>query len=95
MYQGVFLDFICSEVNLVLVPCDIRWIDIIHDSVKMLGSLRTQLAIDAKRYFYVEEWQQDLCKGYWCPLGSFKYGFLFESGESFCNIILAEFNFYL
>ena len=54
--KGKLLNFVCSEVNLALVPNDTWWIDIgatTHVSVTMQGCLRSGVSTDAERYIYV------------------------------------------
>ena len=54
--KGKLLNFVCSEVNLALIPNHTWWIytcATTHISVKMQGCLRSQVPIDAKRFFYM------------------------------------------
>ncbi|KAJ4710364.1 Retrovirus-related Pol polyprotein from transposon TNT 1-94 [Melia azedarach] len=54
--KGMLLNFVCSEVNLSLVPRHTWWIDsgaTIHISVSMQGCLSCQKPNDAERYIYV------------------------------------------
>ena len=57
MKKGELLNFVCSEVNLALVPSDTWWIDsgaTTHISVTMQDCLRSRMPIDGERYIYVE-----------------------------------------
>ena len=54
--RGKLLNFVCSEVNLALVPNHTWWIDTnatTHISVTMQGCLRSLLPIDTERFIYV------------------------------------------
>ena len=54
--KGKLLNFICSEVNLTLIPNHTWWIDTsatTHISVKMQGCLRSPVSIDAERFIYI------------------------------------------
>ena len=54
--KGKLLNFVCSKVNLVLVPNETWWIDIgatTHISVTMSGCLRSRVPTDTERYIYV------------------------------------------
>src|SRR3954463_3240498 len=56
MKKGELLNFVCSEVNLALVPSDTWWIDsgaTTHISVTMQDCLRSRMPIDGERYIYV------------------------------------------
>ena len=51
-----FLNFVCSEVNLALIPNHTWWIDIgatTHISVTMQGCLRRRVPIDTERFIYM------------------------------------------
>ena len=50
------LNFVCSEINLAIVPIDTWWIDIgatTHINVTIQGCLRSQMSFDGERYIYV------------------------------------------
>ena len=50
------LNFVCSEINLVVVPTNTWWIDMgatTHISVTMQGCLRSRMPTDGERYIYV------------------------------------------
>ncbi|RVX07133.1 hypothetical protein CK203_053545 [Vitis vinifera] len=54
--KGTFLNFVCSEINLAVVPTDTWWIDMgatTHISVTMQGCLRSRMPTDGERYIYV------------------------------------------
>ncbi|RVW67678.1 Retrovirus-related Pol polyprotein from transposon TNT 1-94 [Vitis vinifera] len=54
--KGTLLNFVCSEINLAVVPTDTWWIDTgatTHISVTMQGCLRSRMPIDGERYIYV------------------------------------------
>ncbi|RVW88213.1 Retrovirus-related Pol polyprotein from transposon TNT 1-94 [Vitis vinifera] len=54
--KGTLLNFVCSEINLAVVPTDIWWIDTgatTHISVTMQGCLRSRMPTDGERYIYV------------------------------------------
>ena len=54
--KGTFLNLVCSEINLAIVPIDTWWIDTgatTHISVTMQGCLRSRMPIDGERYIYV------------------------------------------
>ena len=54
--KGTLLNFVCSEINLVVVPTDTWWIDMgatTHISVTMQGCLRSRMPTDDERYIYV------------------------------------------
>ncbi|RVW14119.1 hypothetical protein CK203_099176 [Vitis vinifera] len=50
------LNFVCSEINLAIVPIDTWWIDTgatTHINVTIQGCLRSQMSFDGERYIYV------------------------------------------
>ncbi|KAL6340384.1 hypothetical protein AAG906_006037 [Vitis piasezkii] len=50
--KGTLLNFVCSEINLVVVPTDTWWIDTgatTHISVTMQGCLRSRMPTDERR----------------------------------------------
>ncbi|RVX10077.1 Retrovirus-related Pol polyprotein from transposon TNT 1-94 [Vitis vinifera] len=54
--KGTLLNFVCSEINLAVVPTDTWWIDTgatTHISVTMQGCLRSRMPTDGERYIYV------------------------------------------
>ena len=54
--KRTLLNFICLEINLVIVSLDTRWIDMgatTHISVTMQGCLRSRMPTDGERYIYV------------------------------------------
>ena len=54
--NGKLLHFVCSKVNLALIPNHTLWIDTgatTHISVIMQGCLRSRVPIDAKRFIYM------------------------------------------
>ena len=54
--KGTLLNFVCLEINLVIVSLDTRWIAMgatTHISVMMQGCLRSRIPIDGERYIYV------------------------------------------
>ncbi|KAF7843870.1 Retrovirus-related Pol polyprotein from transposon TNT 1-94 [Senna tora] len=54
--NNTFLNFVCYEVNLAVVPIDTWWVDsgsTAHISVSMQGCLRSRMPNDAERYIYV------------------------------------------
>ena len=54
--KGTLLNFVCSKINLSIVPTDTWGIDTgatTHISVTMQGCLRSRMPTDAKRYIYV------------------------------------------
>ncbi|RVW79277.1 Retrovirus-related Pol polyprotein from transposon TNT 1-94 [Vitis vinifera] len=54
--KGTLLNFVCSEINLAVVPTNTWWIDTgatTHISVTMQVSLRSQMPTDGERYIYV------------------------------------------
>ncbi|RVW42708.1 Retrovirus-related Pol polyprotein from transposon TNT 1-94 [Vitis vinifera] len=54
--KGTLLNFVCSEINLAIVPIDTWWIDMgatTHISVTMQGCLRSRMSIDGERFIYV------------------------------------------
>ncbi|RVW13644.1 Retrovirus-related Pol polyprotein from transposon TNT 1-94 [Vitis vinifera] len=54
--KGTLLNFVCSEINLAVVPTDTWWIDMgatTHISVTMRGCLRSRMPTDGERYIYV------------------------------------------
>ena len=59
------LNFVCSEINLVIVPIDTWWIDMgatTHISVTIQGCLRNQMPVDGERYIYVGNNNKDVMK---------------------------------
>ena len=54
--KGALLNFVCSEINLAVVPIDTWWIDTgatTHISVMIQGCLRSRMPTDGERYVYV------------------------------------------
>ena len=54
--NGKLNNFVCSEVNLALIPNHIWWIDTsatTHISVTLQGCLRSRVSINAKRFIYI------------------------------------------
>ena len=54
--KGTLLNFVCSEIDLAVVPTDTWWIDTgatTHISVTMQGCLRSRMTTDGERYIYV------------------------------------------
>ncbi|RVX03502.1 Retrovirus-related Pol polyprotein from transposon TNT 1-94 [Vitis vinifera] len=54
--KGTLLNFVCSEINLAVVPTDTWWIDTgatTHISVTMQGCLRSRMPTDGERFIYV------------------------------------------
>ena len=54
--KGKLLNFVCSKVNLALIPNHTLWIDTgatTHISVKLQGCLRSRVPIDDKRFIYI------------------------------------------
>ena len=54
--KGTLLNFVCSEINLAVVPTDTWWIDTsatTHISVMMQGCLRSRMPTNGDRYIYV------------------------------------------
>ena len=54
--KGTLLNFVCSEINLTIVPIDTWWIDTgatTHINVTIQGCLRSQMSFDGERYIYV------------------------------------------
>ncbi|RVW79209.1 Retrovirus-related Pol polyprotein from transposon TNT 1-94 [Vitis vinifera] len=54
--KGTLLNFVCSEINLAVVPTNTWWIDTgatTHISVTMQGCLRSRMPTDGERYIYV------------------------------------------
>ncbi|KAL6340850.1 hypothetical protein AAG906_031960 [Vitis piasezkii] len=54
--KGTLLNFVCSEINLAIVPIDTWWIDTgttTHISVMMHGCLRSRMPTYGERYIYV------------------------------------------
>ncbi|RVW26309.1 Retrovirus-related Pol polyprotein from transposon TNT 1-94 [Vitis vinifera] len=54
--KGTLLNFVCSEINLAVVPTDTWWIDTgatTHISVTMQGCLKSRMPTDGERYIYV------------------------------------------
>ncbi|KAF7825185.1 Retrovirus-related Pol polyprotein from transposon TNT 1-94 [Senna tora] len=54
--KGMLLNFVCSEVNLDVVPIDTWWLDsgsTAHISVSMQGCLRSRMSNDDERYIYI------------------------------------------
>ncbi|KAL6335699.1 hypothetical protein AAG906_032893 [Vitis piasezkii] len=54
--KGTLLNFVCSEINLAVVPIDTWWIDTgatTHISVTMQGCLRSRMPTHGERYIYV------------------------------------------
>ncbi|RVW47053.1 Retrovirus-related Pol polyprotein from transposon TNT 1-94 [Vitis vinifera] len=54
--KGTLLNFVCSEINLAVVPTDTWWIDTgatTHISVTMHGCLKSRMPTDGERYIYV------------------------------------------
>ncbi|RVW68066.1 Retrovirus-related Pol polyprotein from transposon TNT 1-94 [Vitis vinifera] len=54
--KGTLPNFVCSEINLAVVPTNTWWIDTgatTHISVTMQGCLRSRMPTDGERYIYV------------------------------------------
>ena len=54
--KGTLLNFVCLEINLVVMPTNTWWIDTgatTHISVTMQGCLRSRMPTDSERYIYV------------------------------------------
>nr|CAN61880.1 hypothetical protein VITISV_018026 [Vitis vinifera] len=54
--KGTLLNFVCSKINLAVVPTDTWWIDTgatTHISVTIQGCLRSRMPTDGERYIYV------------------------------------------
>ncbi|RVW43228.1 hypothetical protein CK203_089700 [Vitis vinifera] len=54
--KGTLLNFVCSEINLGIVPTNTWWIDTgatTRISVTMQGCLRSRMSTDGERYIYV------------------------------------------
>ena len=54
--KGTLLNFVCSKINLVIVPTNTWWIDTgatTRISVTMQGCLRSRMSTDDERYIYM------------------------------------------
>ena len=54
--KGTLINFVCLEINLVIVPIETWWIDTratTHISITMQGCLRNRMPTDGEKYIYV------------------------------------------